>query len=303
MHGRTRPTPFEPVIATDVQPAFVHLKGMLMRRVSIIAFVAAAVFAFPLAASAQTAYALQGADVFAGPGPDYPVVASVGPGFQVFVQGCVSDYAWCDVRFGPNRGWVYAGDLGFPYRGGRVPIIQYGPSLGLPIIAFSLGTYWDRYYRGRPWYYQRNDWARRAPFYTGPREWRGGDHPRPEFRRYDDRRFEANHPDRRDFRPESRGNDRRDNIRPGNERRGNEQNNNFNRPGNERRGNEQNNNFNRQGNVNPGAPRPEPKANPAPARPPERAAPAQGRPERSGDQMRPERNANPGRGEGNDRRQ
>ena len=66
------------------------------------------------------------------------------------VFGCLSDYRWCDVSYGPNRGWVYAGFLSYTYQNRPVVIYQSGSVIGFPIITFSIGTYWDTYYRGRP---------------------------------------------------------------------------------------------------------------------------------------------------------
>jgi len=160
-----------------------------MRRTLLAATIASIVMATPAVAFAARAYALSGAQIFSGPGSDYPVVAQLGSGLPVNVNGCVADYSWCDVSFGPNRGWVYAGDLGYPYRNRRVPIIEYGSTLSLPIITFSLGNYWDRYYRGRPFYAERNHWEQR---------WHEGDHGRGDYRRdhRDDRRAD----DHREYR-------------------------------------------------------------------------------------------------------
>jgi uncharacterized protein YraI len=152
-----------------------------MRRLGLMVSLAAALLAAPLAASAQQAYALAGANIFAGPGGDYPVVAHLAPGVRLRINGCLSDWQWCDVSFGPNRGWAYAGDLGYTYYNNRVPVIEYGPRLALPVITFSLGTYWDRYYRGRPWYHERGNWERHwnehrydnHNDYRGNRDWHG----------------------------------------------------------------------------------------------------------------------------------
>jgi uncharacterized protein YraI len=120
-------------------------------------------------ASAQDAYTSRPMNVRAGPDREYPLVAQLGPGAPVDVRGCLSDWSWCDVSFDGNRGWVYAGGLSFVYQGARVPLYSYGPQLGLPIITFSLGTYWNQYYRGRPWYGQRDTWAhRRMPPHMRP---------------------------------------------------------------------------------------------------------------------------------------
>ena len=120
--------------------------------------------AIPFATSAQEAFTSRSVNVRAGPDTSYPAVATLGGGAPVEVMGCLDDWSWCDVVFGYNRGWVYAPYLTYVYQGARVPFYSYAPSFGIPIIAFSLGSYWDRYYRGRPWYGRRDYWERRAPW-------------------------------------------------------------------------------------------------------------------------------------------
>jgi uncharacterized protein YraI len=117
--------------------------------------------------------------VYAGPSGDYPVVSSVDGGVPVTVMGCVSDYSWCDVAFPGLRGWVYAAYLSYPYEGQYVPLQGYGSVIGLPIIGFSLGAYWGNFYRGQPWYGERERWAHvPPPGYGGrPSEPRPGAHP------------------------------------------------------------------------------------------------------------------------------
>ncbi|MFZ4480818.1 MAG: SH3 domain-containing protein [Rhodoferax sp.] len=112
---------------------------------------------------AQTAYVARQANMLAGPGTEYQAVAILMPGVMVEVQGCLTDYHWCDVVTGPNRGWVYGGNISYPYQGGNVPLISYGTAIGVGIVAFSVGNYWDRHYVGRPWYPQRQLWINRPP--------------------------------------------------------------------------------------------------------------------------------------------
>jgi uncharacterized protein YraI len=169
-----------------------------MRRTTLLLCFAALIGA-PGVASAQRAFVLDPVDILAGPGNGYPVVARLAPGVRVNVQGCLSDYSWCDVTFGGNRGWVYAGELGYPSQSGRVPIVEYGPRLGLPVITFSLGSYWDHYYRNRPWYHERGDWERR---------WNDDDH-----RRYEEHRNDS-HANRDWHDNGNRGRDYRSNANP-----------------------------------------------------------------------------------------
>jgi uncharacterized protein YraI len=124
--------------------------------------------AIPLATSAQEAFTSRSVNVRAGPDTSYPAVATLGGGAPVEVMGCLDDWSWCDVVFGYNRGWVYAPYLTYVYQGARVPFYTYAPSFGIPIVAFSLGSYWDRYYRGRSWYGRRDYWERREPRHIRP---------------------------------------------------------------------------------------------------------------------------------------
>ena len=123
---------------------------------------ALAIAATPAFAWAEDAFTLQQTDLFAGPDSEFPQVASLPPNTEVGVAGCLSDWSWCDVSFSNQRGWVWAGDLGYPYEGRRVAIIEYGPRLRLPAVTFSLNTYWDEHYRSRPFYRERNVWVSRV---------------------------------------------------------------------------------------------------------------------------------------------
>ncbi|MQQ99312.1 SH3 domain-containing protein [Glaciimonas soli] len=139
-------------------------------RISLLRFIAVALCAMPIVASAQQqAFTSKSVNLRAGPGRDYPLVAGVGPGAPVTVMGCVSGYVWCDVIVpGNNRGWIYAQNLTYPYQGNNVPIVNYGMAIGLPIVAFSIGTYWGSYYRNRPWYGNQSHWANRPGYRPRP---------------------------------------------------------------------------------------------------------------------------------------
>lgn len=116
-------------------------------------------FVVPTAVLAETAFTTRTVNMRAGPSTGYELVMQLPGGTPVEVGGCVEDWSWCDVFVGPDRGWVYAGNLEYPYGGHRVVIMTYGPRIGLPIAPFVVGTYWDTYYRGRPWYGRRSYWV------------------------------------------------------------------------------------------------------------------------------------------------
>ncbi len=122
----------------------------------------AVVAAAPLTAFAEDAFTLRDTDVYAGPSSEFPQVATLPPGVEVQVKGCLSSWNWCDVSMSGNRGWVYGGDLGVMFENRRVAIIEYGPRVHLPVETFSLQAYWDENYRGRPWYAEREQWSSRV---------------------------------------------------------------------------------------------------------------------------------------------
>jgi uncharacterized protein YraI len=122
---------------------------------------AAAVAGFVVApnlASALSAIVTEPTELRAGPAFDFPVVDSIPSDVQVTVHGCVRAYRWCDVSWRDARGWVPGNELAYLYQGRRVTIVDYGPRIGLPVVAYSFDTYWDRYYRGRSWYGERARW-------------------------------------------------------------------------------------------------------------------------------------------------
>ena len=133
-----------------------------MRRRLLVHSLGALLLASLGLASAQDAYTSRPMNVRAGPNREYPLVAQLDAGAPLDVHGCLDDWSWCDVSFEDNRGWIYAGGISFVYQGDRVPLYSYGPRLGLPVITFSLMTYWNSYYRGRPWYGQRDTWSHRS---------------------------------------------------------------------------------------------------------------------------------------------
>ena len=117
--------------------------------------------ALPCMAQAQLAYTSKDAHLRAGPARDYPVIAVLPAGYEVSVQGCLRDYSWCDVIAGPNRGWIYAGNIVVDHQGTQVTVLDYGAAIGIAVIGFILFDYWFGHYHDHPFYRDRDWWAHR----------------------------------------------------------------------------------------------------------------------------------------------
>ena len=142
-----------------------------MKKLAAATLLAAIVLAttLPVSAQAQPAYTVKDVHLRAGPARDYPVVAILPAGFHLSVLGCLSDYSWCDVVAGVDRGWVYARNIAYPYQGAGVPVLTYGAQIGIAIVGFALLDYWALHYHERPFYRDRDRWvARPRPPRAGP---------------------------------------------------------------------------------------------------------------------------------------
>ncbi len=131
---------------------------------------AAVLLALPLAAQAADGYVTGNVNLRAGPDVEYPLITTIPAGTRVAVQGCVQGWEWCDVIAYGNRGWVAGNFIQYDYQDQRVLLPAYGARIGIPIVSFVIGTYWDSYYRHRPFYRQRQTWYRRpVPHRPPPR--------------------------------------------------------------------------------------------------------------------------------------
>ncbi len=114
-------------------------------------------------AAAQTIQVRWSSTLYAGPSESYPAVTFLRSGESVRLNGCLQDYAWCDVSTGVNRGWVDADNLAI-YRGGQsYTFYEATPWFTYPVVTFLLTDYWRHNYYSRPWYrdwnrYDRYDW-------------------------------------------------------------------------------------------------------------------------------------------------
>lgn len=115
----------------------------------------------------------------AGPSTRYPAVAVIPAGSSVEIRGCLSDVNWCDVEFYGGRGWVSGQYVQALYQQRRVYVgPQYYRPLGIPMIRFSVDNYWDRYYRNRDFYRDRDRWSRGPDYYYRDRDNRDRDRDR-----------------------------------------------------------------------------------------------------------------------------
>jgi uncharacterized protein YraI len=109
----------------------------------------------PAMARDMNGYVVRTTMMRAGPDYDYPAVQRLRRDSGVRVHGCLRDWNWCDVSNRYDRGWVPRQNIVVSYNGRRRYI---GSSMGIIILSFSFGNYWDNHYRSRPFYAQRPRW-------------------------------------------------------------------------------------------------------------------------------------------------
>lgn len=109
------------------------------------------------AARTMIGYTVRSTNMRAGPDYDYPRVRRISRNAQVSIHGCLRDWSWCDVAYRYDRGWVAGRDLVANYQGRRRGVSSY---LGIGVLTFVFGNYWESYYRNRPFYGERTRWER-----------------------------------------------------------------------------------------------------------------------------------------------
>ncbi|HZD92285.1 MAG TPA: SH3 domain-containing protein [Pseudolabrys sp.] len=124
---------------------------------TILAMAAAA----PTAALARAGFATTDVHMRAGPSTNFPIITTVNGGARVHIHGCLQSYNWCDVSWQGDRGWIYGRYLQFAYNNRRVLVPLYGARVNLPVVSFSVDTYWRLHYRHRGFYSRRHYWHER----------------------------------------------------------------------------------------------------------------------------------------------
>ncbi|MGR9416407.1 SH3 domain-containing protein [Rhizobium leguminosarum] len=180
----------------------------------------------PAAAQAAEGYSTVNVNMRAGPSTRYPAVAVIPAGSSVEIRGCLSDVNWCDVEFYDGRGWVSGQYVQALYQQRRVYVgPQYYRPLGIPMIRFSVDNYWDRYYRNRDFYRDRDRWSRGPDYYYRDRDNRDRDRDRDRDNRDRDRNWRERDRDRdgRDRDRDWRDDNQRDDRQRGDRQRGERQ--------------------------------------------------------------------------------
>ncbi|WP_434711801.1 SH3 domain-containing protein [Rhizobium sp. YTUHZ045] len=165
----------------------------------------------PAIAQAAEGYSTANVNMRAGPSTRYPAVAVIPAGSSVEIRGCLSNVNWCDVEFYGGRGWVSGQYVQAVYEQRRVYVgPEYYRPLGIPLVTFSVGNYWDRYYRHRDFYRERDRWSRGPDYYYRDRDYRDRDYLDRDYRV---REYRRDRDRDRDWRDEDRRDDRRDEAR------------------------------------------------------------------------------------------
>ncbi|HVY19510.1 MAG TPA: SH3 domain-containing protein [Bauldia sp.] len=115
-----------------------------------------ALAASPALAAPVNGYVTANVNERSGPSTSYPPIVVIPAGSPITIYGCLTDDSWCDISWGPNRGWMSSNYLQVSYQSRRLPVRGYS---GIPFITFNFGTYWDSHYRNRPFFNQRSKWS------------------------------------------------------------------------------------------------------------------------------------------------
>jgi len=131
-----------------------------MKIAKLVALAGLGLVALSASAEARTwsGYTVAKVNERAGPSTAYPSVAVIPAGAPIVIYGCLDDVTWCDISWGPNRGWMAATYLQVTYQSRRVPLHDYITPLGIPFLTFSFDTYWGDHYRRRPFFHQEDQW-------------------------------------------------------------------------------------------------------------------------------------------------
>lgn len=122
----------------------------------------------PLVASAADGYVTANVNLRAGPDIGYPRIDTLPAGVSVDIYGCTDGWAWCDVSYRGDRGWIAGNYIDYYDDDRWRPVPDYGAQIGIPIVTFIIGSYWGQHYSDRSFYRERSYWYRRPMPHRAP---------------------------------------------------------------------------------------------------------------------------------------
>ncbi|MCV9963441.1 SH3 domain-containing protein [Pararhizobium sp. BT-229] len=157
-------------------------------KAALLGLAGAITLLLPVAAQAAEGFATANVNMRSGPSTNYPAVTVIPVGTSVEIHGCLPDLPWCDVSFYDGRGWVAGRYVQAVYQQRRVYLEpDYYDNLGIPLVTFEIGNYWERYYRNRDFYRDR-DRYRDRDYYRRDRD-RYTSRPRQDYNTFDRPRY------------------------------------------------------------------------------------------------------------------
>ena len=133
-----------------------------MKRIALSAAVAS--LAMIGAAQGQTiATANTSLNIRSGPGPEHPIIGSMGPNRRAMIVGCIEGSLWCQVNFRGLQGWAYSQYMTLnPGTTREVVVTDTAPLVTsmVPTATYSAPAHRDAYAYGGPVY--------SAPPYSAP---------------------------------------------------------------------------------------------------------------------------------------
>ena len=115
-----------------------------MKRIALSAAVAS--LAMIGAAQAQTiAIATTPVNIRSGPGPENPIIGSIGTRRQAMVIGCIEGSLWCQVNFRGLQGWAYSQYMTLRPVTREVVVTTstpFTPSM-VPVVTYQAPTYYQ----------------------------------------------------------------------------------------------------------------------------------------------------------------
>lgn len=115
--------------------------------------------------------------IYSGPSINFNQVTYARSNERVYVNGCLSDYAWCDVTYRNNwRGWIDSDSLLVSNNSRSYSYYDYYSNNNaalFPIVTFFIGDYWSNHYRSYNWYRER-DHYNRLDWRNQNRHWNNG---------------------------------------------------------------------------------------------------------------------------------